>query len=207
MYNILPDKGFSRPADPRMTLPNGNSVNILPDKGFSYKTPVRRIIMKPPAYWTPDHQKKLDDIARVIYGEAAGEGATGMMGVANVLRNRALARGGGVSLENLHTIASEPNQFSAYGTALYNRAHSRAKSNVLENDALTTAKDLAKRLVDGEVFKDNTGGATHYLNPVTATDTSWISKYQPTVTLGKHKFFKNPNYGKESTRLKSGLSY
>lgn len=52
----------------------------------------------------------------------------------------------------------------------------------------------ARRIVDlaceGKLKKDMTGGATHYLNPVTAQDQSWRKSLRNTVWIGRHFFGK-----------------
>jgi len=119
-------------------------------------------------------------VAKVIAGEAAGEGNEGMLAVACVIQNR-----GG----NPIGIVTQPKQFSAYSDKdLMNRNYSQVK---------VKADDLAERI---GTLKDITGGATHYVtkelyNRKKNNPNSWISKMKVTGIIGNHIFMREKERG------------
>lgn len=100
--------------------------------------------------------QELDELARVLMSEAAGEGYSGMSDVASVIRNR--MRSSRFPDDPLDVVR-QPRQFSGVndgGNIPYNQG------------ASSPAYDDAVRAVNSVIMgdaPDNTGGATHYYAP------------------------------------------
>ncbi|MGI0077172.1 MAG: cell wall hydrolase, partial [Nitrosopumilaceae archaeon] len=117
---------------------------------------------------------ELDVLSRTIYGEARGEGEEGMKAVGNVMVNRGRKANAPVS-----SAALSSSQFSCWnGGAIPPRDE--------------TTDRIAREILEGRVA-DNTGGATHYLNPRTAADHSWSRGQDDKVTstIGQHVFYRD----------------
>ena len=118
-------------------------------------------------------------IAKIVAGEAAGEGRRGMQAVLNVMVNRARRRG-----KTLYEIATAPHQFSAYADkALMERNYREVKPIV---DSLVASANK---------LEDITGGATNYVTKSLYAKkkndpNSWISKMTVTKIIGNHVFLK-----------------
>jgi len=112
-------------------------------------------------------------VAKVIAGEAAGEGYIGMKAVACVIQNR-----GG----NPIVVVKKPYQFSAYADkSLMNRNYRQVKK---EADGL--ASQIGK-------LEDITGGATYYVTNnyyEKHKNSGWVSKLKVTKVIGNHTFMK-----------------
>lgn len=117
----------------------------------------------------------IETVAKVIAGEAAGEGKTGMLAVACVIQNR-----GG----NPVSVVKKPYQFSAYADkALMDRNYAKVAP---------VAKEIASKIGS---LQDITNGATHYVtNSLYAKKSknpkNWISKMRITKVIGNHTFLK-----------------
>lgn len=133
----------------------------------------------------PDWDKAL--LALVMWREACGEGREGMQAVGCVVRNRA-AQGVPWAL-----VMAKKWQFSSM-TAPGDAMLVQWPTNGL---AFETAMDLADGIYNKSI-PDNTGGATHYRNPVTATSKSFQNMIDTgqlikTVTIGRHDFYRPPH--------------
>jgi N-acetylmuramoyl-L-alanine amidase len=127
-------------------------------------------------------------IATTLVLEAGGEGAKGMQAIANVLQNRAKARGTTPSKEALRNMQfSMWNAYNA-GTESMSDVIARAKSHPLWK----TAVDYAKRIA---TLTDITGGATHYYNPHKVKP-SWGADSN---TWKQHKDIGNHKFGRDTT--------
>jgi len=122
-------------------------------------------------------------IATTLILEAGGEGAKGMQAIANVLQNRAKARGTTPSKEALRN-----RQFSMWNK--YNDGNesiSDVISKAKDHPLWKTAVDYANRI---STLTDITGGATHYYNPNKVSpvwgedSTTWVQHKD----IGNHKF-------------------
>jgi len=127
----------------------------------------------------------VDILARVIWGEAEGEGAEGMQAVGNVIMNR-VERDSKYNAD-AEDIVMEKDQFSAVS----NPERLQAMVNLTEdNPEYIQALEISKKLLAGEI-EDITGGATHFYNPNTANmELDWIKQYPVIYKLGKHLFAK-----------------
>ena len=124
----------------------------------------------------------VDILARVIWGEAEGEGAEGMQAVGNVILNRA-----NIKNKNIPEVMFRKDQFSAIGDK--DRFNSMINLSP-DNPEYIQALEISKKLLAGEL-DDITNGATHFYNPNTANmELDWIKQYPVVTTIGKHTFAK-----------------
>lgn len=126
--------------------------------------------------------QQVDIVARTIWGEARGEGATGMQAVANVIINR--ANNPGWWGRNIIDVCLAPKQFSAWNRDDPNYA--KVQSVTAENPSFKTALDIAARAVAG-TLPDITGGATSY--HTTAINPYWADDGKLLTVIGAHKFY------------------
>jgi N-acetylmuramoyl-L-alanine amidase len=110
--------------------------------------------------------KELDLLARIMRAEALNEGNLGMLMVGNVVVNRCLADC--LTFKNIRTITDaiyQNNQF--VGT----------KSSLFANNATTTEKKLAERVLNGEYYHPATNALWFYA-PGTNKDckTTWYNQ-------------------------------
>ncbi len=97
------------------------------------------------------NSKELDLLARIMRAEALNEGNLGMLMVGNVVVNRCLADC--LTFKNIRTITDaiyQANQF--VGT----------KSSLFANNATTTEKKLAERVLNGEYYHPATNALWFY---------------------------------------------
>lgn len=134
---------------------------------------------------TTDREEQIDYMARTAWGEARGEGATGMQAVLNVIMNR-VKRGGwyGVTPKE---VCTKKSQFSVWNKDDPNYTKMLA---VTTADAdFRTAKSLAELAYDGNLA-DITNGATNYLALGSlSTIPSWTKKMQQVASIGNHTFY------------------
>lgn len=118
-------------------------------------------------------------LARLIYGEARGEGVQGMLAVAQVAMNRAARPGWWGS--NLKEVILHPYQFSCF-----NDAYSAALINP-SDDSWEDCKKIAVIVLGG--VADPTFGATHYFADY-IDPPNWAAGMTHTATIGRHLFYK-----------------
>lgn len=136
-------------------------------------------------------------VALTIFGEARGAGPDGMRAVADVIRNRVLAKRYGGWRE----VCLRKWQFSCWtpvgGPSNYLTVISAAKSIVFKTPpppGLATCWAIAVETVEG-ARPDSVLGATHYLvdalynNPLKCPKWAW--RLQPVARVGSHVFFNN----------------
>ncbi|MEO5336888.1 MAG: cell wall hydrolase [Magnetospirillum sp. WYHS-4] len=133
-------------------------------------------------------------LARTLWGEARGEKHEGRVAVACVILNRAARaqahrRRKGTRFwwgETPKEVCLQPLQFSCWNGSDQNLPKMLAvtEADKAFADCLAIARDaLAGRLVD------NTGGATHYINPK-LVDPSWAKSMIETARIGRHAFYR-----------------
>jgi RHS repeat-associated protein len=94
------------------------------------------------------------DLARITYAEAGGEPYEGKVGVASVIRNRALSD----DFPNTYSgVINQKGQFAAVGSKLWNQFDALSPSTAAYRDSL-----LAARMVDLGYVRDPTGGALYF---------------------------------------------
>lgn len=124
-------------------------------------------------------------LARVLWGEARGEGTAGMQAVAGVILNRvANPRWWG---HDLRSVLLQPAQFSCL---LPGDPNLGKLLSVTEADpAYRIARSIARQAVAGELT-DTTGGADHYLVTSIQAQTKWARGRTPVAVIGRHSFFR-----------------
>ncbi|WP_029606320.1 cell wall hydrolase [Kozakia baliensis] len=122
--------------------------------------------------------------ARTAWGEARGEGVTGMQAVLNVIGNRAAHPGWWG--HNISAVCTMPYQFSCWNE---DDPNLRKLLTVTDEDPLyRSAQSMATRLVAG-TLPDITRGSDSYY----ATNTPkprWASGRAPQVVIGHHAFYR-----------------
>jgi hypothetical protein len=137
-------------------------------------------------------------VALTAYGEAASEGAQGLMAVINVIANRTrdpnqfadqniLASTGSV----YHAVILKEGQFSVYNASDPQRPKmiqiaQNFDSYANTNKVLNQAYQLSQMLFLG-TLEDNTGGATHY--HATYVSPSWAATIPFVGQIGNHLFY------------------
>ena len=132
---------------------------------------------------------EIDTLARTIWGEARGEGTTGMHAVANVIMNRVR-----ISKENegywwgnnVIRICQKPYQFSCWNKGDPNRE--KVMHVTEEQDVyFASAMRIARRAIHAKL-EDLTQGADHYhaknILPF------WAKYEKPVCVIGNHIFYK-----------------
>jgi N-acetylmuramoyl-L-alanine amidase len=141
-------------------------------------------------------------LALTAYGEAAGEGAQGMMAVLNVVLNRIrdLKQFADKTIlsqsDAYHAVILKPAQFSAFNpdtptnpNPVRPKLEALAKTftaSVSSNTALNQAYQLARLAIQGQL-SDNTSGATHYHS--TSAMPPWSKTMDIIGQLGNHIFY------------------
>ena len=130
-----------------------------------------------------DEQK--DFATRLAILEAGGEIAQGLEGVVDVFRNRLASGKFGADLD---AVLTKPKQFSAYKPDPTTGRDARIDAIDPDSEQYQRTRAMVDKQFGPEPNADVTKGATHYLNPQTATDRSWIDDMTNTTTIGNHKF-------------------
>ncbi len=135
--------------------------------------------------WSYLKMRDIDILARTIWGEARGEGRSGMEAVAAVVMNR-FHTSAWYSAATVAGVAMKKYQFSAWNQ---NDPNYDKLINVTANDPyFALALEIAKNAISGNL-EDKTGGATHYysnsiLPPI------WTQGGEKVAQIGKHIFYK-----------------
>lgn len=144
-------------------------------------------------------------VAITAYGEAANQGADGLMAVVNVIGNR-VANGGSRYVDSAiysqtgdlyKAVILKPSQFSMYNS---NDPQRQLALDIAQNfnyyvstyPALNTAYQFAQMLLNGQLT-DNVSGATMYRNPDNATARWNMSELTYIGDIGAHQFFRHKN--------------
>ena len=126
-----------------------------------------------------------DILARVLWGEAEGEGYDGMQAVGNVIMNR-------VDVDSKYDADAENIVMArAQFSSIDDPVRLEAMMNLTnDNPEYIQALEISKKLLAGEI-EDITGGATHFYNPKIANmELDWIKQYPVIYKLGNHWFAK-----------------
>ena len=128
-------------------------------------------------------------MARTLWGEARGEGVSGMEAVASVVLNRvAVAQFHGKYWwgNDIISVCQKPYQFSCWNRSDPN--YRRLLDVTDTNIHFATCLRIARRAVAG-TLADSTNSATHYYAD-TIPAPSWAIGEKPTLKLGHHIFFR-----------------
>ncbi|MGI6469324.1 MAG: spore cortex-lytic enzyme [Syntrophomonadaceae bacterium] len=136
------------------------NTSVAPLQAASYTTPSRSLSIT---------SRDIENLARLIHGEARGEPFEGKVAVAAVALNRLASQKFGRSLSE---VIFQPGAFTAVSDGQF----------YLQPDA--SAYQAAQAALSGW---DPTGGAIYYWNPVTATN-KWVWSRQLIKTIGRHVF-------------------
>ncbi len=117
----------------------------------------------------------LDCMAEALYHEARGEGRQGQMAVAEVILNRVDS---GAFPRTVCGVINQPSQFS------YTIGGAKPIRN---KAAYLRAQDIAAEALAGAP-RQLTGGATYFHTP--AVSPSWSRRFQRTVQIGRHIFYR-----------------
>jgi spore germination cell wall hydrolase CwlJ-like protein len=127
-------------------------------------------------------------LANAVYFEARGESVRGQIAVAQVVMNRVFSEFYPNSVcdvvyQNAHR----------YNACQFTFACDRIRDVVTEPDAWERAKRIAKGTLDGELWLDNIGKATHYhaywVRPW------WIRTMRKLHRIGVHTFYRPRRWG------------
>lgn len=131
---------------------------------------------------------EIDVLARTMWGEARGEGNTGLEAVANVVQNRVKVaeKNGGKFWwgGNIIQVCQKPYQFSCWNRS--DPSFKKLQAVTEDNLHFATCLRIARRAAIGQL-PDHTGGATHYHADYVAP--YWAKGQTPTITIGRHIFF------------------
>ena len=125
----------------------------------------------------------VDVLARTIYGEARGEGLSGMQAVANVVINRVKNPSWWGS--DVVSVCKKPYQFSCWNKTDPNFL--KITTVTKRDPVFVTALALAEKAVNG-TLPDITNGATHY-HTTTMTPPAWSYELAMKNTIGSHIFY------------------
>lgn len=120
-------------------------------------------------------ERDLNCMAEAIYHEARGESVQGQAAVAEVILNRVESR---QFPSSVCGVVNQPSQFS------YTIGGRKAIGN---KAAYLRARDIARRALAGAP-RVLTGGATYFHTP--AVRPSWSHRFQRTVQIGQHIFYR-----------------
>lgn len=127
-------------------------------------------------------QHEIDILARTLWGEARGEGETGMAAVAAVIVNR--ARRPGWWGRSIVEVCLRPWQFSCWNTGDPNR-DKLLRVGPIDN-GFAAALRIA-RLASAGLLPDPTHGATHY--HAADIQPGWARGHEPCARIGRHVFY------------------
>lgn len=127
-----------------------------------------------------------DVMARTLWGEARGEGDTGMEAVASVIINRINS---GITWwgSDVKSVCLAPYQFSCWNKSDPNLPKLVAVTQA--DPAYASALDIASRAINGDLA-DATGAATNYYDRRMPEPPKWALGLNPTAEIGHHLFFK-----------------
>lgn len=132
-----------------------------------------------------DDNEQIDYMARTMWGEARGEGSTGMRAVGHVIMNRAKA--GNWYGATPKDVVLKKWQFSCWNADDPNRPKLLAVTEADSNFAL--AKSLAKAIYAGNM-PDITNGATNYLALGSLSKVpTWVNRMTKVAEIGQHTFY------------------
>jgi N-acetylmuramoyl-L-alanine amidase len=139
-----------------------------------------------------------DYLSLTLIGEARNQPIEGIIGVANVIRNRAQA-----SKHNYEDICLARGQFSCWNFGDPNYGLLQKLTNDIDHGNLIVDPYLLQCIAISEMIyanriMDNTHGCKNYVTVDRynlaknrrAQEDEWILKMTPTITLGSHVFLK-----------------
>ena len=140
---------------------------------------------------TPEKYKKIleiDTLARTMWGEARGQGESGLQAVANVVMNRvaeARKRRKYWWGNDVIGVCQKPFQFSCWNIDDPNRPKAIAVDK--KNRDFCLCLKIAEKALSGKL-PDVTNGATHYHTK--AISPYWARGESPCAVIGDHVFYR-----------------
>lgn len=135
--------------------------------------------------------KQVSCLTEAIYFEAGAESYQGKVAVANVILNRVENKA--FKADTVCGIVNQPKQFSYHKT---HKSGGRKKIDIYDKNqdkVLSDSLNIAIGVLSGTI-KDNTNGATHFINYKIAKYKDWTAGLRRTKVIGQHTFyaFKTP---------------
>lgn len=133
-------------------------------------------------------------LTKTVWGEARGEGVTGMIAVAHVINNRLKTGRFG---RNIEAVVVKPYQFSCWNVGDPNLPLLRAWDwNIKDPSKLLAAGAASGVLLD--LIPDMTNGATHYHTTARPANNKsavwpplWAKGMTKTAIIGNHTFYRD----------------
>jgi hypothetical protein len=128
----------------------------------------------------------MDDIeilARTLWGEARGDGETGMRAVGCVIMNR--VKNPSWWGNDVESVCLQPKQFTCWNKGDPNREKLLAVT--VTDSTFALAMKIAEEILAGA--RDVTDGADHYFNPKIVTP-KWYDPERVTKVIGNHTFLR-----------------
>ena len=150
--------------------------------------PKSRPIVSGDEYSSAYQMSDLEILARTIEAEAGGESKIGKLAVGAVIQNRVNKQSW--MGKDIKSVILKPGQFSPWNSYTNYAGGEQGKA------MLTAAKkpskesyEAAQKILSG-VYKDPTGGATHFVNPKVGSKPSWYKKFKKhgVDKIGQHEF-------------------
>ena len=129
--------------------------------------------------------KETEILAKTLYGEARGEGLSGIEAVANVMINR--AKKPGWWGRGIREVCLKPYQFSCWNKDDPNRCH--LEQDLTHEPIFDVCVRVAVRAIKG-LLPDRTKGSTHY--HTLKTHPAWAAALVPNAQIGNHLFYTCP---------------
>ena len=134
-------------------------------------------------------------LAMLLFGEARGEPASAKLAVANVVRNRVLARRYGGS--DWPKVILHPLQFSCFNEKDVNRIKVVEPLKWARPDVWGECLEIAQSVLFGTAH-DNTQRSTHYFDKsMDSRPPFWTKYFMHTLDLGDLHFYRDPKAFRE----------
>lgn len=133
-------------------------------------------------------EMQTDILARTLWGEARGEGDSGLEAVACVILNRvkiAQERGGFWWGNNIIQVCQKPYQFSCWNRS--DPSYKKLQAVTDKDLYFATSLRIARRAIAG-LLADTTLGATHY--HANYVSPYWAKNETPLISIGNHIFYR-----------------
>ena len=121
-------------------------------------------------------------MAKTLYGEARGEGISGLEAVANVIINR--VKHPCWWGKNIREVCLKPMQFSCWNIDDPNRK--KLMADLSDDPIFDVCRRIAVRAIRG-LLKDTTKGSTHY--HTLKSYPKWANALVPNTQIGNHIFY------------------
>jgi N-acetylmuramoyl-L-alanine amidase len=121
-------------------------------------------------------------LSQAIYQEAGNQSMAGKLAVGNVINNRTKSD---YYPDTMCAVIKQKGQFS-----FWKNVHRIKESDPAVMKQMEDSVKAALLVVNGET-RDNTNGATAFVNLKIATHKEWLRNMKFTAKIGEHHFYKN----------------